>query len=137
MDFFRDEMIALRRKRYATSEPLFFTRPYLAHAQLLYIPVTAALVQPFLYIPVSTELVNPFTSSLCVTHRCHQKESHLKFTKDRKSWRYWLYEAKNRYGLCILDYIVTSNHIHLLVQDNGTGEIAKSMIDRRSYSTGI
>jgi putative transposase len=28
----------------------------------------------------------------------------------------WLYEAKKRYGLVILNYIVTSNHIHLIVQ---------------------
>ena len=35
--------------------------------------------------------------------------------------------AKKRYGLCILNYIVTSNHIHLLVRDQGKGEIARSM----------
>jgi hypothetical protein len=27
----------------------------------------------------------------------------------------WLSEAKKRFGLCVLDYMVTSNHIHLLV----------------------
>lgn len=39
----------------------------------------------------------------------------------------WLFEAKKRYGLCVLDYVVTSNHIHLLVHDQGRGEIAPSM----------
>lgn len=62
-----------------------------------------------------------------ITHRCHQKEFLLKFVRDRQRWRYWLYQAKKRYGLCVLNYIVTSNHIHLLVQDRGNGEIAKSM----------
>jgi putative transposase len=29
----------------------------------------------------------------------------------------WLFEAKKGYGLAILNYVVTSNYIHLLVQD--------------------
>ena len=62
-----------------------------------------------------------------ITHRCHKKEFLLKFSKDRKRWRYWLFEAKKRYGLSVLNFIVTSNHIHLLVVDCGRGEIAKSM----------
>jgi putative transposase len=64
---------------------------------------------------------------LCKTHRCHKKEFLLKFARDRQSWHGWLFEAKKRYGLCVLNYIVTSNHIHLLVLDRGRGEIAKSM----------
>ena len=54
-----------------------------------------------------------------ITHRCHKKEFLLKLVKDRQRWLYWLFEAKKRYGLRILDYIVTSNHIHLLVVDGG------------------
>ncbi len=62
-----------------------------------------------------------------ITHRCHQREFLLKFAKDRRNWRHWLLEAKKRFGLCVLDYIVTSNHIHLLVRDRGRGEVACSM----------
>ena len=62
-----------------------------------------------------------------ITHRCHKKEFLLKFSKDRKNWLRWLFEAKKRYGLCVLNYIVTSNHIHLLVKDTGEGVIPKSM----------
>ncbi|MDH5389512.1 MAG: transposase, partial [Gammaproteobacteria bacterium] len=62
-----------------------------------------------------------------ITHRCHQKEFLLKFVKDRQRWRYWLFEAKKRYRLCVLNYMVTSNHIHLLVHDQGKGEITQSM----------
>ncbi|OOG21466.1 transposase [Thioalkalivibrio denitrificans] len=62
-----------------------------------------------------------------ITHRCHKREFLLKFARDRRLWRYWLYEARKRYGLCVLNYIVTSNHIHLLVRDQGRGEIAPAM----------
>ncbi|MBN2434536.1 MAG: transposase [Spirochaetes bacterium] len=50
-----------------------------------------------------------------ITHRCHKKEFLLKFTRDKKRYLAWLYQAKKRYGLIILNYMVTSNHIHLLV----------------------
>ncbi len=62
-----------------------------------------------------------------ITHRCHRKQFLLKFARDRRTWRGWLYAARRRFGLCALDFVVTSNHIHLLVQDRGNGEIAKSM----------
>jgi putative transposase len=39
----------------------------------------------------------------------------------------WVFEAKKRFGLSVLDYIVTSNHIHLLVKDTGPDVIAQSM----------
>jgi len=54
-----------------------------------------------------------------LTHRCHKREFLLKFVKDKRPWTQWLFEAKKRYGLVILDYTVTSNHIHLLVVDDG------------------
>lgn len=62
-----------------------------------------------------------------ITHRCHQKEFLLRFSEERRRWLYWLYQARRRYGFCVLNYIVTRNHIHLLIRDVGTDEIAKSM----------
>ncbi|MGX4675972.1 transposase [SAR92 clade bacterium H246] len=62
-----------------------------------------------------------------ITHRCHRREFLLKFVRDRKRWRYWLFEAKKRFGLSVLNYIVTSNHIHLLVKDTSQDVIARSM----------
>ncbi len=62
-----------------------------------------------------------------VTHRCHRRQFLLKFDRDRRAWIRWLYAAHKRYGLCVLDYAVTSNHIHLLVRDRGRGEIARSL----------
>lgn len=57
-----------------------------------------------------------------VTHRCHKQEFLLKFARDRQRWVRWLFEAKRRYGIRILDYAVTSNHIHLLAQDGDERE---------------
>ncbi len=62
-----------------------------------------------------------------LTHRCHKRKFLLKFAKDRHRRLQWLYEARKRYSLVILNYVVTSNHIHLLVQDaNGRNGIPKS-----------
>ena len=62
-----------------------------------------------------------------ITHRCHEREFLLKFARDRTRYLRWLFEARKRHGLCVLNYVVTSNHIHLLVRDQGSGEIAQSM----------
>ncbi|MFO7559037.1 MAG: transposase [Desulfobacterales bacterium] len=63
-----------------------------------------------------------------LTHRCHKREFLLKFCKDRHRWMQWLFEAKKRYGLVILNYVVTSNHVHLIVHDKDGGDtIPKSM----------
>ena len=59
-----------------------------------------------------------------LTHRCHRRQFLLRFVRDRRVWRRWLYEARIRYGFCVLNYTATCNHIHLLVRDQGRGEIA-------------
>ncbi len=38
-----------------------------------------------------------------ITHRCHQKQFLLKFARDRQRYLYWVFEAKKRFGLCVLD----------------------------------
>jgi putative transposase len=62
-----------------------------------------------------------------VTHRCHERAFLLQFARDRRRYLQWLFEAKKRFGLCVLDYMVTCNHIHLLLKDNGSDVIAHSM----------
>jgi REP element-mobilizing transposase RayT len=62
-----------------------------------------------------------------ITHRCHKKEFLLKFSQDRQRYLHWLFEAKKRYGLSVLNYAVTSNHVHLLVVDTEKDVISKSM----------
>jgi putative transposase len=71
-----------------------------------------------------------------ITHRCHKKELLLKLVKDRQRWLYWLFQAKKRYGLSILNYIVTSNHIHLLVEDNGSRDAIPRSIQLIAGRTG-
>ncbi|MDP2239465.1 MAG: transposase [Burkholderiales bacterium] len=62
-----------------------------------------------------------------ITHRCHEKSFLLKFARDRRRYLRWLFDAKKRFGLCVLNYVVTSNHIHLLVKDTVEGVIASSI----------
>jgi len=62
-----------------------------------------------------------------LTHRCHERAFLLRFARDRQLYLHWLFEAKKRFGLCVLNYMVTSNHIHLLVKDTAEGVIASSM----------
>lgn len=63
-----------------------------------------------------------------ITHRCHKGEFLLKFARDRKRWLQWLFKAERRYGLSVLNYMITSNHIHLLVIDDCDRDvIPKSM----------
>lgn len=54
-----------------------------------------------------------------VTQRCHEQQYLLASEADRRRWVYWLYQARKLYGLSVLNYVVTSNHVHLLVQDTG------------------
>lgn len=62
-----------------------------------------------------------------ITQRCHRREFLLKFARDRERWLHWLFEAKKRFGLTVLDYVVTSNHVHLLVEDDEADAISTSL----------
>jgi len=62
-----------------------------------------------------------------ITHRCHQRKFLLKFARDRRRYLHWVFEARKWFGLCVLDYIVTSNHIHLVVKDTAAVVIAERM----------
>jgi len=62
-----------------------------------------------------------------ITHRCHNREFLLKFSRDKRRWLYWLSEAKKRFKLIVLDYVVTSNHIHLLVYSRNRSDIPESI----------
>ena len=72
-----------------------------------------------------------------ITHRCHKREFLLKFSKDRRRYLQWLWEAKKRYGLVLLNYMVTSNHVHLLVADDGERMSIPRSIQLVAGRTGI
>lgn len=71
-----------------------------------------------------------------LTHRCHKREFLLKLIMDRRKWVQWLYKAKKKYGLVILNYTVTSNHIHLLVQDEKGRDVIPQSIKLVAGRTG-
>src|SRR5688572_10723949 len=62
-----------------------------------------------------------------ITQRCHESEFLLRFARDRRRYLSWAFEARKRFGLCVLDYAVTSNHVHLLAKDTMAGAIIRSM----------
>ena len=62
-----------------------------------------------------------------ITHWCHEKSFLFKFVRDRRRYLHWVFEAKKRFGLRVLNYVVTSNHIHLLVRHTGDGVVGESM----------
>ena len=47
--------------------------------------------------------------------------------RDRRRYLHWVFEAKKRFGLSVLNYMITSNHVHLLIKDTGPNVIADSM----------
>ena len=73
-----------------------------------------------------------------LTHRCHQKAFLLKFARDRRRYLRWVFAAKKRFGFSVLTYVVTSNHIHLLVKDTGPNVITQSSaVNCRTQRTGV
>ncbi len=62
-----------------------------------------------------------------LTQRCINRSFLFGTPEERDRWCYWLGEASQRHKLCVLNYIATSNHVHVLVEDKGLGEIALAM----------
>ncbi len=63
-----------------------------------------------------------------ITHRCHKQEYLLKFAKTRQRYTHWLYQARKRFDVEILNYTITSNHVHLIVRNRGgDNEIPRMM----------
>ena len=49
---------------------------------------------------------------LHLTHRCHNRQFWFKFHRDRRIYRWWLWEALRRHPVSLLAYALTSNHVH-------------------------
>ena len=71
-----------------------------------------------------------------ITHRCHKREFLLKFARDQRRWLQWLFEAKKRLGTSILNYAVTSNHIHLVIRDVKGEEVIPQTMQLIAGRTG-
>lgn len=69
-----------------------------------------------------------------LTHRCHNRQFLLAEPATRCRWVHWLGEARREYGLCVLDYMVTCSHIHLLTHcgpDRSVIERSMQLIEGR------
>ena len=76
------------------------------------------------------QLARPeFTEQSTASSRSNAKAlvKTIQFARDRRRYLHWVFEARRRYRLSVLDYMVTSNHIHLLVKDTRATVIAESM----------
>ena len=62
-----------------------------------------------------------------ITHRCHDREFLFRFSKYRQFYIQRLFEGVRRYGMDVLDYICTSNHVHLLVAAKQGPEISNAI----------
>ncbi|MEA2012059.1 MAG: transposase [Verrucomicrobiota bacterium] len=61
-----------------------------------------------------------------ITHRCHDREFRFRFIKYREMYRKYLFEATKRFNFRVLDWMVTSNHVHLLITSGERGKLCLS-----------
>ena len=66
-------------------------------------------------------------ASYHITHRCHGKNFLFRFEKYRNYYVQKLYEAQCKYNIDIFNYVVTSNHIHLLVSARKSENISRAL----------
>lgn len=62
-----------------------------------------------------------------ITHRCHDRAFLLKFGIDRDGYRAWLREGLRRHRVSLLNYCITSNHVHLILHSESAEEVARLM----------
>jgi len=62
-----------------------------------------------------------------LTHRCHNRAFLLRFARDRDAYRAKVREHLQRFDLSLLDYCVTSNHVHLLIDSKDRLEVGRFM----------
>jgi len=62
-----------------------------------------------------------------VTHRCHEREFLFRFARDRQAYVELLRETLRRFKVDVLNYAVTSNHVHLLFWVRRGPELSRAM----------
>jgi putative transposase len=62
-----------------------------------------------------------------LTHRCHNREFLLRFAVHRKRYRDALRAAVGEFDVSLLDYCITSNHVHLLAFAEQERQISQLM----------
>jgi hypothetical protein len=64
------------------------------------------------------------------------KASSQQIARDRRRYLNWLFEAKKRFSLSVLNYMVTSNHVHLLVKVQGLAIVQSSRFNVQGDRAG-
>ena len=59
-----------------------------------------------------------------LTHRCHNRAFLFRFARDRDAYRAKVWEHLKEFEISILDYCITSNHTHFLVDAEDRSEIS-------------
>jgi putative transposase len=62
-----------------------------------------------------------------ITHRCHNREFLLKFARDREAYRARMRQALPQFEISLLDYCITCNHVHLLIDAEERLEVSGFM----------
>ena len=62
-----------------------------------------------------------------VTHRCQERRFLLRFKRDRRQYLARLREAAATHGVSVLNYLVTSNHVHLLLWAEAPAGVSAAM----------
>jgi putative transposase len=62
-----------------------------------------------------------------ITHRCQERRFLFKFEIDRQNYLHRLRETVRRWPVDVLNYIVTSNHIHLLLWSSHARHVSEAM----------
>lgn len=65
---------------------------------------------------------------LHITQRCHQRQFLLSGEAERRRWVYWLRQLRKTHNISVLNYIVTCNHVHLLIKDPGKRSLEAAML---------
>lgn len=68
-----------------------------------------------------------------VTQRCQERRFLLRFKKDRQQYLRRLREAAAKYPVSVLDYMITSNHVHLLLWAERAAQVSAAM----RYLSGV
>ncbi len=62
-----------------------------------------------------------------IVQRCHERRFLFRFSRDRNNYLSRLWQLRQKYRVVLLDYILTSNHVHLLIWAKNPAEISESM----------
>lgn len=62
-----------------------------------------------------------------LTHRCHNRDYHLRFARDRDAYLRWLREGVKRHRVPVYAFCVTSNHVHLVAHADDEEGISNLM----------